>query len=183
MNLEKLLKEKKSAIQGKWLDKILETYPADTKRFLRKQKDQFANPVGHTISKEIQSLYTEALCTEEIDPVEVSPILDRIIRIRAVQDFAPSQAVAIIFLLKKVIREELGSEIQENSLHDELLAFESRIDDLALLAFDIYMKCREKIYEIRANEASNQVSRLLQRAGLISQVPEWKSNSQKGNDL
>ena len=36
---------------------------------------------------------------------------------------------------------------------DEWLAFQSNIDDLALQAFDTYMKCREKICDIRINQA------------------------------
>jgi hypothetical protein len=37
-------------------------------------------------------------------PDTVSTFLDGIVRIRAVQNFAPSEAVAFIFHLKKVIR-------------------------------------------------------------------------------
>jgi hypothetical protein len=146
---------------------------------LRKQKDQFANPVGATISKEIEHIYEEIL--HGIDPERISPFLDRIIRIRAVQDFSSSQAVSFVFLLKEVVREELKKEIRENQVHDGLLIFESRIDDVALLAFDIYVKCREKIYEIKANEGKNRVSRLLQKAGVISEIPEWKPIPKKGN--
>jgi len=32
----------------------------------------------------------------------------------------------------------------------------------------VYMKCREKIYEIKANEARNMTFRLLQQAKLIA---------------
>ncbi len=179
MKLNKFLLQKKSLILNRWLDLIVATYPADSKRFLKKQKDRFANPVGTTIAGEIENLYEELL--QGIDPDRVSPILDRIIRIRATQDFSPSRAVSIFFLLKRVIREELKNEIRENRLSDELSAIESGIDDLTLFAFDIYMKCREKIYEIRANESKKQVSRLLQRAGLICEVPEWKTSPKKGN--
>jgi len=179
MKLNKFLLQKKPLILNRWLDLIVETYPVDTTRFLKKQKDQFANPVGTTIAREIENLYQELL--QGIDPDRAFPILDRIIRIRAVQDFSPSHAVAFIFLLKRVIREELKNEIRENRLSDELLTIESSIDDLALLAFDIYMKCREKIYEIRANESKRHVSRLLQRAGLVCEVPEWKTSPKKGS--
>ena len=181
MKLEKFLSQKRSAILDRWLQLILETYPAGSMRFLKKQKDQFANPVGHTISKETENLYQELL--RGIETEKVSPILDRMIRIRAIQDFTPSQAVVFIFLLKKVIREELETEISENHLYGELLLFESKIDDLAFLGFDIYMKCREKIFEIRANEAKNQVSRLLKKAGLISEIPEWKANLKGGKNI
>jgi hypothetical protein len=180
MKLHDLLTQKRSKILNRWLDLALENYPTDTKRFLKKRKDQFANPVGYTISKEIGNLYEELL--QGPTPERVSPILDSIIRIRAVQDNSPSQATAFIFLLKKVIREELKTEVQISELSDELSTFESRIDDLALLTFDIYMKCREKIYEIRVNEIKNQVYRLLQRANLIAEIPEWKSDSKKGDN-
>jgi hypothetical protein len=36
---------------------------------------------------------------------------------------------------------------------------------MALLAFDLYMKCREKIYEIKAEEAKRRVY-LLERVSL-----------------
>ena len=175
MRLEKLLTQRRSAILDRWTQLIFDTYPAKTQRFLKEQKDRFSNPVGYTISKEVENLYKELI--QGIDPARVSPILERIIRVRAVQDFSPSKAVAFIFLLKRVIREELEKEIQENQVFDELLMLESRLDDLALLAFDIHMACREKIYEIRANETKNQVSGLLKRAGLLYEIPEWKQDS------
>ena len=179
MKLETLLLEKKSAVLNRWLDLILDTYPADTRRFLKKQKDQFANPVGTTLSKETESLYLTLL--QGIDPEKISPVLDRIIRIRAVQEFTASQAVTFVFFLKKAIREELHTEIRENRLSDAMLIMESRIDDVALLAFDIFMKCREKIFELRANEARNQFSRLLRKAEMVIEFPEKEPVSVEDN--
>ncbi len=179
MKLENLLSEKSSAIVDRWLKSTLETYPAGTQRFLKKQKDPFANPVRHTISTELENIYRELL--QGLDRKRVSPFLDGIIRIRAVQDFSPSQAIFFIFLLKKVIRGVLQKEIRENQLSDELLAFESKIDELALIAFDVYMKRREKIYELKAKEAKSHVSRLLERAGLIAEIPEWEPGPKQGN--
>jgi hypothetical protein len=180
MKLEKLLSEKGPAVLDRWLKSILESYPADTQRFLKKQKDPFANPVRHTISKETENIYKELL--KGVDRDRVSPFLDRIIRIRAVQDFSPSQAVAFIFLLKKVIREALDKEIGEHQLSDDLLVLESKIDDLALIAFDVYMRCREKIYALSANEARNQVYRLLQKKGLMAEIPEWEPRQTESNN-
>ena len=170
MKIEKHLAQNKAPIVGRWLDLIFETYPDDAQRFLRKQKDRFANPVGTTISKEIENLYDEVI--KGLEPDRVSPILDRIIRIRAIQDFSPSQAVNFIFLLKKAIRLETSADMLKGQPVEDLTIIESRIDNLALLAFDIYMQCREKLYDIRANETKNRVSRLLQRAGLISEIQD-----------
>ena len=178
MKLETLLTQNRSTIVNGWLDQILDTYPEDTHKFLKKQKNQFANPVGYTLSEEIDHLYTELL--QGVDSERATPILDRIIRIRAIQDFSPSRALGFIFLLKEIIREKLETEIQENRLSDELTLFESRIDDLILIAFEVYMRCREKLYEIRANETKNHVFRLLKKADLISEIPEWEPVSKKG---
>lgn len=174
MNLNNLLLERKSAILKRWFDLILESYPADATSFLKGQKNRFANPVGYAISQGIDGLFGEILF--ELDSERVSPFLDNIMRIKAVQDFSPSQAISFIFLLKKVIRKELGSEIRGDRISEELLALESRIDDLALLSFDIYMKCRERIYELKSNEVRNMTFRLLQKANLVYEIQEQESD-------
>jgi len=46
----------------------------------------------------------------------------------------------------------------------ELMEFESRIDGLALMAFNIYMQCRETLFDVRVNEIRSRVSRILERA-------------------
>lgn len=152
---------------------MLETYPAGTSRFLKQKKDRFTNPVGYTISQEIEALYDGLL--QEMNSDKLAVCLDNIIRIRAVQDFPPSQTIAFIFLLKKAIREELASEIAENRVLEELLKFESRIDKLVLLAFDIYMKCREKVFEIRVNEVKAERERVLKLLERINLTMESRS--------
>ena len=92
--------------------------------------------------------------------IEILTWLDEIIRIRVLQNFAPSQALAFIFLLKNVIRHELAEEIRKENLAAELLDLESRIDGLALLGFDVYTKRREKLYEIKADEVKRQDQRV-----------------------
>ncbi|MEK7238589.1 MAG: RsbRD N-terminal domain-containing protein, partial [Nitrospirota bacterium] len=180
MKLYNLLSEKKSAILNRWYDAVLDTYPSDTSGFLKGQKNPFLNPVGSTIFQGIENLFEELLC-ENNSPIpslvkgsegglsgeRVSLFLDNIIRIRAVQEFTPSQAVAFVLLLKNAIREELKSELVERQLLEELLFFESKIDDMALLSFDIYMKCREKLFQLKVNELQSGTFRKLQRADEI----------------
>ena len=74
---------------------------------------------------------------------------------------------------RRSVEEEVASELQDREQWDDLLKFEEKIDKAALIAFDIYMECREKIYEITADHAKNQVSSLLRKTGLISEIPEW----------
>lgn len=180
MKLEKPLLEKGPTILNRWLQLVLETYPADTQRFLKKQKDPFANPVRHTLSVGLEKIYQELL--KGMDRARVSPPLEDIIRLRAVQDFSPSQAIAFIFRLKSVIREALEEENRDNLLSHELSILESRIDELAMIAFDLYVKCREKIYALSAKEARNQVSRLLRKKGLMAEIPEWEPGLGEGKN-
>jgi hypothetical protein len=178
MKLEDLLKQKASHIRKRWVELIIETYPPDSQRFFREQKDRFANPVGTTLSREVESLYHELL--HGMDPEKVNSSLDEIVKIRAVQDFSPARAMSFVFLLKKVLREELDQEIKQSpAAYEELLTLDSRLDEMALRGFDLYVKYKEKIYEIRAKEAKNQVSRLLQRAGLLCEIPSWDSDKKK----
>jgi hypothetical protein len=91
----------------------------------------------------------------------LAPVLDNIVRIRAIQDFTASQAVSFPFLLKQIIRAEFEPDALPYS--EELAALEARIDELALLAFDLYVKCREQVFEIKANEIKRRAF-ILERA-------------------
>ena len=172
MSLDKLLSDKRSPIIKKWRDLLVGTYPVDTQRFFKKEKNRFSNPVGQTIAEDLEILYDELTAGHDTD--KISSSLDNIVRIRAVQDFKPSQAVGFVLELKKLIRNELGIRARENEIQDEFEALEEKIENAALLAFDIYVKCRQKLYELRVNEAKNQVARLLERANLIIEIPEYE---------
>jgi hypothetical protein len=176
MMLKDLLSQKKASILKKWFHLIFETYPPDSSGFLNKEKNRFKNPVGHTIAQSIESIFDELIRGKEIDKDKVTPFLDNIIRIRAVQDFSPSRAIAFIFLLKGAVKEELEREIRQHRLFEELLRFNSDIDNLALLGFNIYMECRERLYKIRINEWKRASSNLLKKANLISGTPMEASN-------
>ena len=170
MSLVKLLNAKKAAVLERWFDSILETYPSDTKHFLRTKKNRFENPVAHRISSGIEGIFDQILNDEKAE--EASPFLDKIIRVRAVQDYSPSQALAFIFDLKRLVREVVAEDSREGQLSEELWRFEHEIDKIGLLALDIYMKCREELYELRVNEVKRSVSRLIERANMICGVPE-----------
>lgn len=166
--LKEHLAKKRSAIVKRWMDLILKAYPPETAFFLRRQDDPFANPVGHTLKKGIEDIFEAIL--SDAGTENAAEFLERIIKVNAVQDLTASQALSFIFLMKKAIREELGKEIEEFRLHKDALLIDDRIDELALSAFDMYMKDREKLYELRADEAKRMTFRLLQKANLITEA-------------
>lgn len=168
MSLQDKIKQKKKAISERCFNLIAGTYPPATSQLLKREKDRFLNPVGYTIQNEIETIFDEL--TGEMNSNKLHTALESIIKIRAVQDFTPSEAIGFVFLLKEAVREETtkdrfqgvrgqGSGVKDNEaeIFEELLEFEQRIDRIALMAFDIYMECREKIYEIKTKEIELRV--------------------------
>ncbi len=159
MRLEELLVHKKDAILERCVSSTLETYPPETIRFLHNEKDPFANPVGSTLRRELGAILEGLIGSIDLD--NLTPSLDAIIRIRAVQGFSPSEALAFAPSLKKAIREELQKEKPDAELLNDLAQLESCVDELMLAAFDLYVACREKIAEIRVHEAQSERDRLV----------------------
>ncbi len=170
MRLENLLEKQKATILKKWFDLVVHTYPDDTSKFLKSQKDPFANPVGGTFKRGLAAILDELLKGWSFEPV--TSFLDPMIRIRALQDFTPAKAVSFIFSLKAVIRDILKKDLNDSRLLSELHQFESQIDEIGLLAFNIYVECKEKIYELKANEVRNKTFAAFERAGLVRELPD-----------
>ncbi len=148
--LKELLSNKKSIILDRWIQSIDNSYPVETTKFLKSQKDRFSNPVGYSITNCAENLFNELLSSRSIQNYKAS--LSDLIKIRAVQEFSPSQAIGFIFLLKQTIHNELESEIKAGMDSKELMEIDSSIDEMALAAFDLYMDAREKIFQIRVKE-------------------------------
>jgi hypothetical protein len=163
MSSAQTLAAKKQEILKSWFQATVDSYPADTAQFLKGQKDPFANPVGKTTHQSLDALL-DALATGA-GRDEMVAALDPILRIRAVQTFTPSKATSFVFSLKQIVRQHLpdaGPDAQ-GDMND----LERGIDEMAMAAFDIYVACREKIYELKANESRKQFFGSLKRAGLI----------------
>ncbi len=139
--------EMRDVVLKAWLEQTLASYPSQTAGFLRDVQDRFRNPVGNTLKEGLATLLDEVL--GEMDSAKIRPALESMVRLRAVQDFAPAQAIAFIFALRQIL--------SDNFTESSSTLWHRRIDELALLAFDLYMKCREEIYEIKARERQREM--------------------------
>ena len=111
--------------------------------------------------------------------------LDGIVRVRAVQEMPARQALAFPFALKGLVRELLGPQLLERQTLQEYSQLASRIDDLALTAFELYRGCRERVYEIRCRELRRQTDHLLRLAAHSGRLPDGDlpdEMNQKGGD-
>ncbi len=144
--------DQRRRIAERWMEAIIRTYPAQSAAPMLREKDPFRNPVGQALRDGVRVLSEELF--EAMDERQVVPALESIVRIRAVQDFSAREAVEFVFLLKKVLREEpCGGPEDARELAD-------RVDRMALIAFDLFMRCRERIHEVQISEVRRKVGLL-----------------------
>ncbi len=164
MSLKEILEEKREEILRRWYDAILNTYPKEAAAFLRKNRDSFENPVGQRIIEGIEGLLDQLL--GDFNEEQVKYFADRVLRIRAVQDFSPSVATGYVLALKRALREAVEDELTPELL-PEFLDLLEKVDEIGLYSFDVYMACRERLYHLKVEEWKKRLFLLLKRANFI----------------
>jgi len=152
----KLSQAERTEMIARWFDRIVDRYPAETASFLRGQPDPFANPVGAGLRDELAPILDTILdCCE---PDRADAAMDRIVRVRALQEMSPSRAVGFVLELK-----EIFDEVAEAAPDDARALFDRRVDGMLLAAFDVYNRCREQVYDIRVKEIRNRSLKVMER--------------------
>lgn len=166
MSLKDLLAEKQKDIADKWVQAVNGTYPFGTIGFLRTKSDPFINPVGQR-NKETARAFVSSFLDDEPDAEELSKVIGEFVKVRAIQDFTPEDAVGIILALKPIISETLGDRltayVREHGLKEYQL-LEGHIDALALLAFGAYARCQSKVADMRVDEFKRRHSQIIRQA-------------------
>jgi hypothetical protein len=151
-----LSSKQRDAMVKRWFDVIVGGYAHETERFLRDQADPFANPVGAALRDELGPIVDGVLSGR--DPAELGASLDRVLRVRALQDMPPSAAVGIVLELKGIFDDVAGDASRAD--RDE---FGRRVDAVLLTAFDVFNHCREQVYDIRVKEIRNRSLKVMER--------------------
>ena len=133
-----------------WLACTLRTYPDHTGRFLRAERDPFRNPVGHTLRVALGELAAELFGA--FDRTRVLASLDAIVRIRAVQDFTPADAVGFVPLARDAAR-AVADTGDPGPGPGSLDIIDARIDDMARMAADLHARCLDEMHAIGARAA------------------------------
>lgn len=148
MDIGEALRNHWEKIVNRWVDYTLSTYKAS--EFFLKENNRFSNPVGGITRQALTKLFF--LLADNADSKEFSAPIEEIIKLRSVQEFTASQAVAPINALKHIVREVLTDDKADCHLVSDLYDFEFAVDIAMLRAFDIYMQCREQLYNVRIRE-------------------------------
>jgi hypothetical protein len=148
MDLNEALANKRKEILALWIERTLDSYTSSG--FFKRAKDPFANPVGVNITNGLTALFD--LLLANADQQAFLEPLDTVVRIRAVQEFTPSQALAPFLELKWVVKQVFSAGKETRPLLAALDDLDCTIDRMALAAFDIYAACREQLYQNRVQE-------------------------------
>ena len=154
------LAARRDAVLDRWIESVINAYPDQTANFLKEQPNRFANPVGASLREGLADIVDGVV--NGTDPEDLRQALDLVIRVRAVQEFAPAAAVGFIFDLKTIVRAVVADSVE---VPDE---FDQGIDRLGLAGFEVYMKCREQLWSIRAKEIRNQ------SLGILERMQAWR---------
>ena len=161
VTLEQRVRDRADAIAGRWLADALATYAAEASVVFGRERDPFANPVGHALREGTRGVV--AALVDDVDVDTLRGHLNDMVRIRAIQEFSPSQALAFVFRLKDAVRAELGSVATDPGFDDQLRELDRRIDRIGLAAFDSYVACREQVFDLRVNEVRRSVAWSVER--------------------
>jgi len=172
MVLEEWVAQHRAAILSDWFEHIVGGYPEETARFLRGTNDPFGNPVGAALREELGTVLDGAL--NRVEDRDLSAALDRIIRVRAVQEMSPSTAIAFVLQLKPIVR-QLAMSGGDPLPEEEIDRIEGFVDRLVLMAFDVYTTCREQIFEIRVKSIRDLSAKNIER------LNEWRAGQGPGD--
>ena len=164
MKLEKFFADHQKYLCSQWTEAIIKTYPEEGAKFFSASANQFSNPVGHTFRNNIERIVLTL--AKGADVAECSQDLDGILRIRAVQGFPPSLALSFIPVLKDIAYQQIIKNYPAETI-SMLQDLNFVVDRLLLLGFDLYMQCRELLWQQKANQLYSRTHKLLERANLI----------------
>ena len=160
--MKKTIKKNRDQLLDSWFHATINTYPAESARILGKKSNHFDNPIGGVTRETLEEVLD--LITENFSRESLEKALDPVIRIRAVQAFDPANAVSFVFALK-----EIGESVIEKA---DMIKFYRLVDEIALAAFNRYMKCREDVFLLKATESKRRIHRAFERAGLVAELSE-----------
>jgi hypothetical protein len=178
--LKTALALRKEALVAAWLDHAVKAYPPETAALLKREGDRFGNPSGHALCAGIRGVVDGLLL--DADPGKLAACLEPVLQIRSVQDLPAFRALAFVFMLKDVIVEELGDALRTPGLVGQWFELEARIDQLALLCFDFFTRCRERAHGIHVRAIQRQVSGYLRRFDLACPDDATDAGDARGDD-
>ncbi|MDY6820717.1 MAG: hypothetical protein SVN78_03725 [Deferribacterota bacterium] len=166
--------DKKNKILDDWFNHLISHYDDNKLDYLEKERDPFLNPVKYIFKSALGSIFSYIFEDEELDLV--SQDIEKLIKLLALNGPKASEVLGLFVFFKQHINALFMSSFSLEEKIDEYNEITNIFDNLLLKIFDMYVQCREKIYEIRVNEIKRMTFPLLERSGLIERIDINKNN-------
>lgn len=126
-----------------WHDSVLSALPERTAGHLA-SSDAFANPVGTRLRAGLAAIVDGLVSGQPA--AELRSALDLILRVRAVQEAAPSASLRFLLDLRLLGRQHLPS----------LPHLDAWVDELLLAAVDVFVACRNDMHRAQVRAIRRQ---------------------------
>ena len=164
-----LLEERKDTIVERWVDAVLAAYPSDSAAIFQAQRNPFANPLGHTVRESTRGVFQVIL--NGMDKEELREQLDPIVRIRAVQQLTPTEALSFVFALRSIVQDTIPEAKEDPRHRGGIAKLNEQIDQVALAAFELYAARREEVSQLRIGEVKRQVAWVMAKINKQDEAP------------
>ncbi len=158
-----ILKKDEQKLIAAWHNEFFAHHGLDSVGVSRTVTDQFLNPVGYVV-KDATTILFKAIIGEDADQTLIKKNLEDLIKIQAIQQLSPAQALLPLRAIKELIYAHIQKELKSLEDFNTYKEIVDRVDTLMLMAFDIYAQDKETLYRIRVNEVKNAQSQILRFA-------------------
>jgi hypothetical protein len=150
-----------------WREQVFSSYSAPAAQLIRGTPDPTRNPLGYRIHEGTEAVLRLLILPDASRDAWLAA-MDPMMRTQAVRGQSASEAIGFVFLLKRAIRAVFGGSL-DAAARD---ALDQRVDELALVAFDAYSRCRDDIQEIRVRAMRRRVATIYDRLGMDPGSPD-----------
>ncbi len=130
------------AVEERWFAAAAAAYGELIAAHASAERDPFRNPIGHSLRQNLAVLVRELFGAMDVAAVDAA--FAEIMALRSIQDLSVERAVGFVFALRGIAEDQAPQMPAED--------IETRIDRLAVSAFEQYLACRERLAQLRLNE-------------------------------
>jgi len=132
------------------MEGLYEPYSPEAATSFRRKVDPFENPIGSTFGRSA-SIIADGMAAG-MPPRAFRQTFDDMIRIRAVQGISPSEVMSFLFAVRKALAAGTAGSGDDSLQASDIAEINEWIDCAIALCMDIYMECRENIFNLKVME-------------------------------
>jgi len=166
VSLSEKIRGDRTKILKQLIREVLETYPDQARPLIAVGSDRFANPLGATLSEGVEEIFEAITGDKTLEEIEQP--LERMFKLKAVQEGKTNQALDFLFSLKSIIRNTCDVEGGNSAVLKEWFEIEERIDQIVMQGLQVFITSREKLLELQVAELKHRTYSLRKLSGELS---------------